>query len=73
MAARDEQIAERTGHEQAMPVLFEPAIAHLGKAEHLLDNPDGRFDPRFREGRLLARTLDLVWFLARSTSSTTPR
>jgi hypothetical protein len=30
-------------------------------------------DPRFREGRLLARTFDLVRFFARSASSTTPR
>src|SRR6516164_8456610 len=44
MAARDEQIGERTGHEQAMRVLFEPAIAHLGKAKHSLDNPDRMFD-----------------------------
>ena len=73
MAACDEQIGECTGHHQAMRVLFEPAIAHLGKAEHPLDNPDRMFDPRFREGRLLARTLDLVRFFARSTTSTTPR
>jgi hypothetical protein len=30
------------------------AIAHLGKAEHPLDDPDRMFDPHFREGRLLA-------------------
>jgi hypothetical protein len=45
-------------------VLLEPAITHLGEAEHPLDDPDRMFD--------LARTLDLVRF-ARSTSSTTPR
>jgi hypothetical protein len=44
MAARDEQIGERTGHDQAMPVLFEPAIAHFGKAKYSLDNPDRMFD-----------------------------
>ena len=44
MAAHDEQIGKRTGHEQAMRVLFEPAITHLGKAEQPLDNPDRMFD-----------------------------
>jgi hypothetical protein len=73
MPARHEQICQRAGHEQAMGVLLEPAITHLGEAEHPLDDPDRMFDPRFREGRLLARTLDLVRFFARSTSSTTPR
>jgi hypothetical protein len=73
MPARREQIVERAGHEQAMSVLCEPAIAQLGKAEHPLDDPDRMLDPRFREGRLLARTFDLVRFFARSTSSTTPR
>jgi hypothetical protein len=28
-----------------MRVLLQPAIAHLGKAEHSLDDPDRRFDP----------------------------
>ena len=65
MAARDEQIGKCIGHEQAMRVLFEPAIAYLGKAEHPLDNPDRMFDlgPHFGFGAVLAR----------STSSTTPR
>jgi hypothetical protein len=49
-----------------MRVLFEPAIAQLGEAEHPLDDPDRMLDPRFREGRLLARTFDLVRFFARS-------
>jgi hypothetical protein len=49
-----------------MSVLLEPAITHLGEAEHPLDDPDRMFDPRFREGRLFARTLDLVRFFARS-------
>ena len=73
MPARHEQIGQRAGHEQGMSVLLEPAITHLGEAEHPLDDPDRVFDPRFREGRLLARTLDLVRFFARSISSTTPR
>ena len=62
MPARHEQIGQRAGHEQAMSVLLETAIAHLGEAEHPLDDPDRMFDPRFREGRLLARTLGLVRF-----------
>jgi len=73
MPARHEQIGQRAGHEQGMSVLLEPAITHLGEAEHPLDDPDRVFDPRFREGRLLARTLDLVRFFARSISSITSR
>ena len=69
MAARHKQIGERAGHEQAVGVLCEPAIAHLGKAEHPLDDPDRMFDPRFREGRLWPalwtwsdfRPLDLIY------------
>ena len=64
MAARHEQIGQRAGHEQAMGILLQPAIAHLGKAKHLFDNPDRVFDPGI---------LGLVRFFARSTSSTTPR
>jgi hypothetical protein len=56
MPARDKQIGERTDHDQAMSILFEPAVAHLGKAKHPLDNPDRmlnlgphlRFRPVFR-------------------------
>ena len=61
MATRDEQIGKRTGHEQAMRVLFEPAIAHLGKAEHPLDNPDRMFDlgPHFGLGAVFG-PLDLI-------------
>ena len=44
MPARHEQIGQRAGHEQAMSVLLQPAIAHLGKAEHPLDDPDRMFD-----------------------------
>jgi len=73
MRARHEQIGQCAGHDQAMSVVLEPAITHLGESEHTLDDPDRMFDPRFREGRLLARTLDLVRFFARSISSTTPR
>jgi len=73
MPARDEQVGERTGHAQPMSVLFEPAITHFGEAEDPLDHPDGMLDPRFREGRLLARTFDVVRFFARSISSMTPQ
>src|SRR5262252_5341352 len=52
---------KRTGHEQAMRVLFEPAITHLGKAEHPLDNPDRMFDlgPHFGFGAVFG-ALDLI-------------
>ena len=45
MPAGHEQIGQRAGHEQAMGVLLQPAIAHLGKAEHPLDDPDRMLDP----------------------------
>ena len=45
MAPRNEQIGERAGHQQAMGVLLEPAIAHLGKAEDPFDDPDRVLDP----------------------------
>src|ERR1700730_14673822 len=59
--ARHEQIGARTGHEQAMSVLLQPAIVHLGKAEHPLDDPDRMFDPgpHFRLGTIF-RPLDLI-------------
>lgn len=64
-STRYEQIDQRAGHEQAMGVLFEPAIAQLGKAENPLDHPDRMFNP--------GRTFGLRRFFARSISSTTPR
>ena len=73
MPARHEQIGQRAGHEQAMSVFLEPAIAHLGKAEHPLDDPDRMLGPPLSRGQALARTLDLLRFFARSTSSTTLR
>jgi hypothetical protein len=61
MPARHEQIGERAGHQQAMFVLLEPAIAHLGKAEHPLDDPDGMFDPSPHSGLgAIFRSLDLI-------------
>src|ERR1044071_2357702 len=50
MTARHEQIGQCAGHQQAMFVLLEPAIAHLGKAEHPLDDPDRMFDPSPHSG-----------------------
>ena len=48
-------------HEQAMSVLLQPAIAHLGKAEHPLDDSDGMLDPgpHFGLGAVF-RPLDLI-------------
>src|SRR4029077_5275343 len=63
--AGHKQIGQRAGYEQAMGVLLQPAIAHLGKAEHPLDDPDRMFDP--------GAYLGLGTVFARSTSSTTPR
>jgi hypothetical protein len=37
---RTASTTQRAGHEQAMGVLLQPAIAHLGKTEHPLDDPD---------------------------------
>jgi hypothetical protein len=46
MVARHKEVSERAGDEQAMCILFQPAIAHLGEAEHPLDDADRMFDPR---------------------------
>src|SRR5436309_10828808 len=44
-----------------MRVLFQPAIAHFGKAEHPLDNPDRMFDPGSHFGLgAVFRPLDLI-------------
>src|SRR5262249_6311170 len=61
MVADDEQIGQRTGHEEAMGVLLQTAIAHLGKAEHPLDDPDHMFNPgpHFGLGAVF-RPLDLI-------------
>jgi len=45
MTTCHEQIGQRAGYEQAMSVLLEPAITHLGEAEHPLDDTDRMFDP----------------------------
>ena len=61
MPAHHEQVGQRAGHQQAMRVLLQPAIAHFGKAEHPLDDPDRMFDPGpyFRLGAVF-RPLDLI-------------
>lgn len=64
VAARHEQIGERAGHEQSMGVLVQSAAADPGEAEHPFDAKNAC--------SALARTFDLVRFLARSASSTTP-
>ena len=61
MPARHEQIGQCAGHDQTMSVLLEPAVAHLGEAEHPLDDSDRMFDPgpHFGLGTIF-RPLDLV-------------
>src|SRR4029453_11095219 len=61
MAARHEEIGERAMDEQAMEVLVQAAIAHLGKAEYPLDDPDRVFDPGSHFGfGAVFRPLDLI-------------
>src|SRR5215475_14472679 len=61
MAARHEQIGQGAGHQQAMGILVEPAVAHLGKAEHPLDDPDRMLDPGAYLGLgTVFRPLDLI-------------
>jgi hypothetical protein len=61
MAARHEQIGQRASDEQAMEVLVQAAIAHLGKAEYPLDDPDSVFDPGSHFGfGAVFRPLDLI-------------
>src|SRR5919108_1362486 len=61
MPACHEQIGERAVHEQAMTVLRQPAIAHLDKAKHPLDDADRMLDPgsHFRFGAVF-RPLNLI-------------
>jgi len=61
MAAGQEQIGQCAGYQQAVGVLREPAIAHLGEAEHPLHDPDRMFDPgpHFRLGTVF-RPLGLI-------------
>jgi len=61
MPARAKQIGERTGDNETMRILSEPAVAHLGKAKHALDDADGMLDfgPHPGFGAVL-RPLDFV-------------
>src|ERR1700747_2343384 len=61
MTTCHEQIGQRTGYEQAMSILLEPAITHLGEAEQPRDDPDRMFDrgPRFGLGTIF-RPLGLI-------------
>src|SRR6516165_8225641 len=61
MPARHEQIGQRAGHQQAMRVLLQAAVAQLGEAEYPLDDPDRMLDPgaHFRLGAVF-RPLDLI-------------
>jgi len=70
MLAYHKQIGQRAGHEQAMGVLLEPAIAHLGKAEYPLDDPDRMLDPgpHFGLGAVF-RPLDLIHDTAMAVAS----
>jgi len=65
MPACDKQIGQRAGHDQAVGVLVQPAIAHLGEAEHPLDDADRMFDPgpHFGLGAIF-RPLDLIDYAA---------
>src|SRR3989442_15723443 len=42
--AHHEEVGQRTGDDQAMPVLRQAAVAHLSEAEHALDHPNGMLD-----------------------------
>ena len=70
MPAGHEQIGQRAGHEQAMSVLLEAAIADLGEAEHSLDNADRMLDfgPHFRFAAV-SRPLDLIDHAAMSVAA----
>jgi hypothetical protein len=61
MAARHEQIGQCADHDQAMRILLQSAVAHLGKAEHPLADPDRVLDPgpHFGLGAVF-RPLDLI-------------
>ena len=43
--AHHEEVGQGAGDDEAMPVLGQAAVAHLGEAEHALDHPNGMLDP----------------------------
>ena len=59
MAAGDEQVGQRAGHQQAMGVLVDAAMAQLGTAEDPLDDADRMLDPgpHFRLGSVFDRSI----------------
>lgn len=40
LPAHQVEVRQRAGREQSVAVLLQPAVAHLGKAEDALDDPD---------------------------------
>ena len=65
MPACDEQIGQRVDHDQAVGVLLQPAVAHLGEAEHPLDDADRMFDPGPHVGLgTIFRPLGLIYHTA---------
>src|SRR5882762_6969265 len=44
VVAGDEQIGQRAGDEEPIGILRDAAVAHLGEAEHALDDPDRVLD-----------------------------
>src|SRR5919197_1383388 len=65
--ARHEKVGQRTGHDEAMPVLPQAPVADLGEAEDALDHADGMLDlgthPRFAAipGPLRSQSRRLAW------------
>ena len=61
MPARHEQIGQCAGDKQAMGVLLQSAIAHLGKTKQPLDDADRMFNPGSHFGLgTIFRPLDLI-------------
>lgn len=50
MAAGDEQVRQRAGDEEAIGVLRDASVTHLGEAEHALDDADRVLDARTNSG-----------------------
>jgi hypothetical protein len=42
--SNEKDVGQRRGHEHAVAVLHEPAVAHLAETEDALDEPDPRSD-----------------------------
>ncbi len=63
MPSCHEDIGQRTGHEQAIRVLCDATVAHLGEAEHALHYADRVLDARAYPG---ARTVDPTLLFAQA-------